>query len=105
MHKKNKKWLNKFEPFCQQIRRSLYFICIVCQWCFYKCTASSFEHEKYHILTIELYCPVRAFEENIYICNSCHKHLSKNGMLCQKVFNKMSLDPIPDELNDLKSLS
>ena len=25
-------------------------------------------------------------------------------MLCQAVFNKMSLDPIPDELKDLKKL-
>ena len=62
-----------------------------------------FEHEKY-ILTAEFYCPVRSFDENIYICHTCHKHLSRNEMPCQAVFNKMSLDPILDELKDLKKL-
>ena len=40
------------------------------------------------------------FHEKIYICDTCHKHLSENEMPCQTVFNKMSLDPIPDELKD-----
>ena len=40
------------------------------------------------------------FDEKIYICDTCHKHLSENEMPCQTVFNKMSLDPIPDELKD-----
>ena len=62
-----------------------------------------FEHEKY-ILTAEFYCPVRSFDENIYICHTCHKHLSRNEMPCQAVFNKMSLDPTPDELKHLKKL-
>ena len=38
------------------------------------------------------------------MCNTCHKHLSRNEMPCQAVFHKMSLEPIPDELNDLKEL-
>ena len=63
----------------------------------------SFEHEKY-ILTAEQYCLVRSFDEKIYICDTCHEHLSRNEMLCQDVFNKMSLDPIPDKLKDLKKI-
>ena len=46
--------------------------------------------------TAELYCPVRSL--GVYLCNTCHKHLSRNEMSSQTVFNKMSLDPIPDEL-------
>ena len=38
------------------------------------------------------------------MCNTCHKRLSRNEMPCQAVFHKMSLEPIPDELNDLKEL-
>ena len=60
-----------------------------------------FEHEK-HILTAELYFPVRSFDEKSYIYDTCHKHLSRNEMPCQAVFNKMSLDPIADELKYLK---
>ena len=57
-----------------------------------------------HILTAELYCPLRSFYEKTYICDTCHKRLSRNEMPCQEVFNKMSLDPITDELKDFKKL-
>ena len=33
MNKKNKKYLNKVEKFCQQIRQILYFIFTVCDRC------------------------------------------------------------------------
>ena len=51
-----------------------------------------------------MYCLLRSFDEKTYICDTCHKHLSRNKMPCQTVFNKMSLDPIPDELKDLRNL-
>ena len=47
---------------------------------------------------------MRSFDEKSYIYDTCHKHLSRNEMQSQAVFNKMSLDPIPDELKDLKKL-
>ena len=68
--------------------------------CLYKRSVRLFELEKDHILTAELYCPVRSFDKEIYIRDTCHKHLSRNEMPCQAFFNKTSLDPIPDELND-----
>ena len=49
-----------------------------------------------------MYCPVRSFGEKSCICDTCHKHLSKNEIPCQAVFNKMSLDPIPDKIKDFK---
>ena len=45
------------------IRQDPYFICTVCHQCLYKCSVRLFEHEKYHILNAELYCPVRSFDE------------------------------------------
>ena len=51
-----------------------------------------------------MYHPVKSFGEKLYICETCHKHLCKNEIPCQAVCNKMALDPIPDELKDLKKL-
>ena len=103
MYKKNRKCLNNLENFCQQIRQGPYFIRTFSQWRLYKCSIRLFEHGQY-ILTAELYCLVRSFYEKTYIWDTCHKHPSRNEMPCQAVFNKMSLDPIPDELKDLKVL-
>ena len=103
MHGKNKKYLNKLKIFFQQLREGPYFICAVCHRCLYKRSVRLFEHEKY-ILTAELYCLMKSFDEKNYIGHTCHKHLSRNDMPCQAIFNKMSLDPIPDELKDLKKL-
>ena len=41
---------------------------------------------------------MKSFDEKLYICETCHKPISKNEIPCQAVFNKMALDPKPDEL-------
>ena len=51
-----------------------------------------------------MYYSVRSFDVKTCICDTCHKHLSRNEMSFQAVFNKMSLYHIPDELKDLKKL-
>ena len=50
----------------------------------------------------ELYHSVKSFNEELYICVSCHKHLNKNKNSCQAVCNKMALDPISDELKNIE---
>ena len=45
-----------------------------------------------------------SFDEILYICETCHNHLYKNDIPCQALCNKTALDPIPDELKDLKKL-
>ena len=77
VYKKNKKCLNKLENFCQQIRQGPYFICTLCYRCLYKRSIRLFEHEKY-IFTAESYCLVRSIDEKTYICDTCHKYLSRN---------------------------
>ena len=47
---------------------------------------------------------MKPFDQKSYICETCHKHLYRNEIQCQAVSNKMALDPIPDELKDLKKL-
>ena len=70
----------------------------------YQRSVRLFKYEKYHILTADLHHPVKSFDEKFYICQTCHKHHYKNDIPCQAVCNKMALDPIPDELRDLKKL-
>ena len=77
IHKK-KKCLNKVKFFCQQIRQDPYATCTMCHRCLYKRSVRLFEHEKYNILITEIYRSVRSFDEKIYICDTCHKHLSRN---------------------------
>ena len=60
--------------------------------------------EKYHFLNVELYHPVKSLDEKLYICETSHKHLPKNEILCQAVCNKMVVDPTADELKNLKKL-
>ena len=56
-------------------------------------------HEKYYILTAELYHPKKLFDEKLYICETLlsHQYLYKNVTPCQAICNKMALDPMPDE--------
>ena len=62
------------------------------------------KHAKYEIVTSLLYHPVKSFDEKLYICATCQKYLYKNTIPFQTVCNKMALDPIPDELKDLKKI-
>ena len=51
----------------------------------------------------ELYHPVKSLDEKLYICETYHKHLNKNEIHCQAVCNKMAVDPILNELKDIKN--
>ena len=62
-------------------------------------SARLLNHEQYHILTAELYHPVKSFNEKFYICETCHKHLNKDGFPIQAVCNKKPPDPIPNDLS------
>ena len=50
-----------------------------------------------------MYCSARSFDKKVYIWDT-YKHISRNEMPCQAVFNKISLDPIQDELRHLKKI-
>ena len=45
---------------------------------------------------------MKSFNKKTYIFGTWRKHLSRDEIPCQAVFNKMSLDSILDELKDLK---
>ena len=70
----------------------------------YQRSVRLFKYEKYQILCAELFHPMKSFDEKLYICEKCHKHLNKNEIPCQVVCNKMALDPIPDELKNCEKI-
>ena len=41
---------------------------------------------------------MKPFDENLYICETCHQHFAKNKISGQAVGNKMELNPTPGEL-------
>ena len=45
---------------------------------------------------------MKLFDEKFYICETCHKYLYENDILCQAVCNKMALHTTSDELKDLE---
>ena len=61
------------------------YICTTSHQSLYQCSVRLFKHEKYHILTTELYHPVKSFDEEFYICETCCKHLHKNEIPYQAV--------------------
>ena len=100
---KNKKHCGKVENFLQQVKQGPFHICTVCHRSLYQRGVRLFNYEKYDVITAELYHGVKLFDEKLYICETCHKHLYKNEIPCQAVCNKMALDPTPDQLKYLKT--
>ena len=86
---------DQVESFLEQLKQGPYYICTTCHRNLYQRSVRLCKHEKYNILTPELYHPVKSFDENLYICETCRKHLDKNEIPCQAVCNK---------LKDLKKL-
>ena len=99
-----KKSSDKVDNFLQQVKRDPYYICTICHQSLYQRSARFLNMKKYQILISELYHPVKSFDEKLYLCETCHRHLCKNEIPCQTVCNKMYLNPIPDELKDFKKL-
>ena len=96
-YQENKKNCDKVDSSLQQVKQGPYYICTICHRSLYQRSVRLCKHEKYNILTPELYHPVKSFDEKLYICEICHKHLNKNAIPCQVVCNEMAVDPIPNE--------
>lgn len=62
------------------------------------------QDQNYNILTSELNHPVTSFNGKIYVCETCHKYLSKNVIPYQTVWNQMETDLISNEFKYLKCL-
>ena len=98
------KRFDKIKNFLQQVKQGPYYICAIDHLCPYQCIVSFFRHEEYQILIAELYDLVESFDEKLYICEVCHKHLNKNEIPCQVVCITMALHPMHNELKDFRKL-
>lgn len=87
--------------FPSENKKGSYYICTIYHQSLHECSVRLFI-EKYQIISADLYHPIKSFDENFYICKTCHKHLYKKEISCQAVWNKMALDVILDELMNLK---
>ena len=102
-YQENKKSCDKVDSFLQQVKQGPYYICTICHRSLYQRSVRLCKHEKYNILMPELYHPVKSLDEKLYICETYHKHLNKNEIHCQAVCDKMTVDPILNELKDIKN--
>ena len=102
-YQENKKSCDKVDSFLQQAKQGPYYICTICHRSLYQRSVRLCKHEKYNILMPELYHTVKSFDEKLYICETYHKHLNKNEIHCQAVCDKMTVDPILNELKDIKN--
>ena len=66
----------------------------------YKSNVALFDKEKYNIDKIrEKVTDVRSFDNNFYICKTCHIKMKKSQVSCQEVYNKLFVDDIPEEIS------
>ena len=96
--------LARISAFKTAVMEGPYFICIVCNRCLYKKTVKNFDLRKYDPGLSHLFIFVESFDSNYYICLTCDKYLSKKEVPCQSVWNKLTLDDIPEELSSLNRL-
>ena len=72
------------------MKQGPYYICLIYHRILYQRRIRLFAYEKYHILTTELYHPIKSFHEKLYICEACHKHLYETEIPYQATCNKMA---------------
>ena len=66
--KKKKMW--KVENFLRQVEQGPYYISTTCHRSWYQKSFRLFKREKYHILTVELFQPVKSLDEKLDICKT-----------------------------------
>ena len=88
--------------FHNKIKEGPYFICSVCNRILYRKSVLKVSKIKYgiqHVFTGQIY-----FDNNEYICRTCHFKVLKGKVPCQAVCNNLYLDEIPPELDLLEKL-
>ena len=60
-----------------------------------------FERDAY---SIDIFTDVPSFDNEQYICNTCHSKLITGKIPCQAVYNKLQMDQAPPELKELRKL-
>ena len=90
--------------FLHAIKNGPYFICIVCHRCLYRKTVKLFHEGNYSENVKHIFNHVASYDSKFYICLTCDRHLVKDNIPCQAVWNKLELTPLPKEIEILNKL-
>jgi len=86
------------------IKEGPFYICVCCNRCLYKRSVNIFKEEKYTFNTHELCELIPSFDNNLYVCLTCHNKFRKKEIPCQSISNKLQLFDFPDKLKDIGKL-
>ena len=87
--------------FLTDIETGPYYICKSCNRMLYRKSVRKFHRDAY---SIDIFTDVPSFDNEQYICNTCHSKLIKGKIPCQVVYNKLQMDQAPPELQELRKL-
>ena len=95
----------RIEIFKKAIQEGPYYICVICNRCLYRKTVKHFNATKYDQQFNFLYTSlVKSFDSKLYVCITCDQSLMKKKVPCQAVWNKMNVDEMPNEIQELNRL-
>ena len=94
------------ERFLKAVRSGPVHFCVICNRCLYKSNVVLFDKKKYNIDKIrkKKKTDLRSFDNNFYICKTCHIKIKKAQVPCQAVYNKLFVDDVPEEISFLNQL-
>ena len=87
--------------FLTDIEAGPYYICKSCNRMLYRKSVRKFHRDTY---SVDNFTDVPSFDNEQYICNTCHSKLMKGKIPCQAVYNKLQMDQAPPELEELRKL-
>ena len=91
--------------FCQKIKQGPYYVCTVCHRMLYRKSVLIFKKQKYVNCNIQnIFTDKLSFDNEEYICKTCHSKIIKGKVPCQALYNDMFIDDIPTELPSLEKL-
>ena len=89
-----------FSKYGKDLTISVQFVIAVSTFAQYE----KFDESCYKNFNYNLLYPEPSFDNCLYICNTCHLKVKCSKTPCQSVFNKLSIEPIPNELSELRRL-
>ena len=87
--------------FLTDIEAGPYYICKSCNRMLYRKSVRKFHRDAY---SLDIFTDVPSFDNEQYICNTCHSKLIEGKIPCQAVYNKLQMDQAPPELKELRKL-
>ena len=89
------------KAFLDSINHRPFYICTCCNRMLDRKTVRKFHSGAY---ALDIFTSKRSFDNQQYICNTCHSKVKKGKTPCQEVCNKLVIDEVPSELESLRKL-